>query len=105
MFASIPTPIDFSRMELQLEEILDRRLVKKGNAAHLQVLIKWGSLPAEMATWEDYEVLRVCFPNASTWGRAESQVGCTMTAVTTEGEGKSKASSDAKKAGHNRREK
>jgi len=40
------------------EAILDRRLVKKGNNAILQVLIKWTKLPSTSATWEDYYVVR-----------------------------------------------
>lgn len=50
------------------EEILDRRLSKKGNQAHLQVLIKWSSLPASSATWEDHDVVKTRFPDAPAWG-------------------------------------
>ena len=41
VFTTLPAPLDLSDPEIQPEEILDRRLVKKGNATHLQVLIKW----------------------------------------------------------------
>lgn len=75
VFSSIPHHVDLSLKEIQPKVIVDRRLVKKGNAAHLQVLIKWTSLPASMATWEDYEVLRTIFPGASAWGQADSQEG------------------------------
>lgn len=34
-------------------EILNRRMVIKGNATIVQFQIRWGSLPATMATWED----------------------------------------------------
>lgn len=34
-------------------EILNRRMVIKGNATIVQIQIRWGSLPATMATWED----------------------------------------------------
>jgi hypothetical protein len=36
-----------------LEVILERRLVKKGNAATPQVRVKWLGLPEEASTWED----------------------------------------------------
>lgn len=29
------------------------KLVKKGNVAHLQALVKWSSMPETMATWEE----------------------------------------------------
>lgn len=58
---------------LEPEEILDRRLIKKDNAAYLQVLIKWSSMPPSMATWEDYDVLRQRFPGAAAWGQAATQ--------------------------------
>jgi hypothetical protein len=51
--------------------MLDRRLVKKGNVAHLQVLIKWRDLPEDMATWEDWETLKIQFPAMLTWGQAQ----------------------------------
>jgi hypothetical protein len=57
------------------EKILDRRLVKKGNAALPQVLIKWKHLPEDTATWEDWNTLKVCFPDVLTWGQASSPEG------------------------------
>lgn len=69
VFSSLPHPVDFSLKDVQPEEIVDRRSVKKGNSAHVQVLIKWTSLPATMATWEDYDALRTRFPGAPAWGK------------------------------------
>ena len=60
---------------LQPEVILERRLVKKGNAAIPQVLVKWSHLPADSATWEDLYVLRQRFPTSAAWGQAVSPVG------------------------------
>ena len=54
------------------EQILDRRLVKKGNNAITQVLIKWTNLPEDATTWEDANVLRERFPDALAWGQASS---------------------------------
>ncbi|WVZ85793.1 hypothetical protein U9M48_032667 [Paspalum notatum var. saurae] len=59
------------------EVILDRRLVKKGNQAVTQVLIKWTNLPTSSATWEDYNVVKERFPSAVAWGQATSQGGGT----------------------------
>lgn len=57
VFASLPTPVMLDTVDVWPEQVLDRRLVKKGNAAHVQVLVKWSSLPPDHATWEDYEVV------------------------------------------------
>jgi hypothetical protein len=50
--------------------ILDRRLVKKGNNATVQLRIKWTNLPADATTWEDADVLKTRFPMALAWGQA-----------------------------------
>lgn len=52
-----PPPL-LDRVDLVLEEILDRCLVKKGNASFAQLLIRWTDLPASSATWEDYDTVR-----------------------------------------------
>ena len=63
------------------EAILDRRLVKKGNNAILQVLIKWTKLPSTSATWEDYYVIQQHFPDALAWGQAGSPRAADVTVV------------------------
>ncbi len=40
------------------EQVLERRMVKKGNRAVTQVLIKWSNLGPEDATWEDYWAIK-----------------------------------------------
>ncbi|KAF0897123.1 hypothetical protein E2562_033674, partial [Oryza meyeriana var. granulata] len=42
--------------------------LKKGNVAHVQGLLKWTNLPADHATWEDYEVAKQRFPSSSSLG-------------------------------------
>jgi hypothetical protein len=79
VFTELPTPLQLDVANLQPEEILDRRVVKKANASYLQVLIKWTTLPASTATWEDYEVLRRRFPDAATWGQAATPAGGSVT--------------------------
>jgi hypothetical protein len=44
------------------EAILERRLVKKGNADVPQVKVKWQTLPEASVTWEDWYVLINRFP-------------------------------------------
>ena len=70
--SDLPVQLEVDASEVFPEEILDRRLSKKGNKAQLQVLIKWTSLPASEATWEDYEVVKHRFPDAPAWGQAGS---------------------------------
>ena len=49
VFSTLPAA-DLSVTELTPEQVLDRRLVKRGNAAIPQVLVKWRSLPKDSAT-------------------------------------------------------
>ncbi|WVZ94052.1 hypothetical protein U9M48_039994 [Paspalum notatum var. saurae] len=59
--------------------IIDRHLLKKGNAAITQVMVTWCGLPSLVATWEDYQVLKTRFPDAVAWGQAPSLVGGVIT--------------------------
>jgi Chromo (CHRromatin Organisation MOdifier) domain len=38
--------------------IIDRKIVKKGNAPTVQVLIRWSNMAEEESTWEDYEEMK-----------------------------------------------
>lgn len=67
--------MDLSTVELQPEAILDRRLVKKGNNAVPQVLIKWTKLPTASPTWEDWYVIKERFKSATAWGQAAAEEG------------------------------
>jgi hypothetical protein len=51
VFTDLADPPQLDLANLQPELILDRRLSKKGNAAVTQVLVRWSSLLANMATW------------------------------------------------------
>jgi hypothetical protein len=57
------------------EEIIDRRLVKKGNSAIPQVKLRWSGLPSTATTWEDYYVLKERLPKAPACGQATTQPG------------------------------
>jgi hypothetical protein len=67
--------MDLDRGTLAPVEILDRRKVKKGNAAVVQVLLRWYGFPSSCATWEDFNVAKNNFPKALAWGQASSQGG------------------------------
>jgi hypothetical protein len=42
-------------------------MVRSGNVAATQVLIKWRGLDEVQATWEDYALLKLRFPEAALW--------------------------------------
>lgn len=75
VFAELPTVVNLSSANVVPELILERRLVKKGNQAVPQVLIKWSNLPSQAATWEDFYVVKERFPDAVAWGQATSEGG------------------------------
>jgi hypothetical protein len=60
-------------------EIFERRLVRKGNAATPQILVKWAHLPVSCSTWEDYYVLKSRFPHASLWEEELAHGGDSVT--------------------------
>ena len=75
VFHELPKLINLDNEKVEPMAILQRRLVKKGNTAVPQVLVRWSHLPADATTWEDYNVLQKAFPAASAWGQAQSQGG------------------------------
>jgi hypothetical protein len=81
VFADLPTVSDLEAVDTQPKEVLERRLVKKGNTAIVQVRVTWTGLPATSTTWEDYNVLKSRFPSAPAWGQAGSSAGGGVTAV------------------------
>lgn len=75
VFKDLPHPPPLDTMATEPEKILERRMVKKGNTAILQVLVKWRNIPEDSATWEDWEPLKTKFPNIVAWGQANSPGG------------------------------
>jgi hypothetical protein len=59
-------------------------MMKKGNKAIVQVLIKWKHLLDKTATWEDWDVLKLHFPEVLTWGQASFSPGSSVTTDTDE---------------------
>ncbi|KAG8087040.1 hypothetical protein GUJ93_ZPchr0010g8809 [Zizania palustris] len=80
VFAKLPSPVELDVAELVPTTILDRRLVKKGSTAQVQILVTWGSLPPACATWEDYYVLQKRFPSARIWEEDRARGGGNVTA-------------------------
>jgi hypothetical protein len=54
---------------LKPAEILERRLVKKGNAVTPQVKVRWSGLLVTASTWEDWNSLVAKFPSVLSWGQ------------------------------------
>jgi hypothetical protein len=79
VFTELPTPPTLDTIDSEPETILDRRLMKKGNAPVLQALIKWTNLPADAATWEDWDTLQKRFPSVLAWGQASDSPGGNVT--------------------------
>lgn len=57
-----PALDDAGKLLLHPVKILDRRIIKRNNAAASQVLIQWAHLPIVEATWEDYDRMTRDFP-------------------------------------------
>ncbi|KAJ1702741.1 hypothetical protein LUZ63_002520 [Rhynchospora breviuscula] len=72
------------------EKILDRRIVKRNNAAQVQVLIKWSNQSEEDASWIDYDVLKEKYPHFALedkdnfMGKGLSRNTASMTAMVAE---------------------
>jgi len=79
VYTQLPLLADLSATELEPESVLDRRLVKKGNRAIPQVLVKWANIPQASATWEDLYVVMRRFPTCFAWGQASSAAGGDVT--------------------------
>ena len=81
VFSELPPMVSLDGSDVVPEAILDRRLVKKGNNAILQVLIKWTKLTSTSATWEDHYIIQQRFPDALAWGQASSPGVADVTVV------------------------
>lgn len=79
MYTDIPAVPDLTTVAPVPVAILDRRMVRKGNAAAPQVLIQWAHVPPERATWEDYYVVKSRFPEALLWDDEQAQAGGNVT--------------------------
>lgn len=89
VYSALPSVPDLMATTPVPVAILQRRLVRKGNATTPQVLIRWAHMPEECATWEDYYVLKHRYPDATLWDEeqdlASSQGGVSVTPTDTTG--------------------
>jgi hypothetical protein len=53
VYSTLPVTTDLEAAAAVPEQVLNCRLVKKGNTTIPQVLVKWSLLPSTSATWED----------------------------------------------------
>ena len=81
VYSELPQLVDLSAHDLHPERVLDRRLVKKGNQAVPQVLVKWSRLPEASATWQDFYIVKERFPGVVAWGQATSSAGGGVTST------------------------
>jgi hypothetical protein len=81
IFSELPKVTDLSAATTEPECIIDRRLVKKGNATIPQVKIKWTKLTEVAATWEDYNAVKTRFLNSLAWGQAGASAGGDVTTM------------------------
>jgi hypothetical protein len=67
VFSELPTAPNLQVATPLPLEIVERRLVRKGNAATPQILVRWAHMPENCTTWEDYYVLKTRYPDAPIW--------------------------------------
>lgn len=58
---------------MEPEDVLKRRMVKRGNRTVTQVLIKWKGKDVTDTTWEDFQLLKERFPRFNLAGEVASQ--------------------------------
>lgn len=66
VFSELPRPPDLAGHDDEPVEILERRMVKRGNSTLVQVKVRW-RYDETATTWEDYDTLRRRFPQAPEW--------------------------------------
>jgi hypothetical protein len=64
VYTDLPLSVELDLLEVLPEEILNRRLMKRGNAALVQILVKWTTLQVAMATWKNESTLRARYSAA-----------------------------------------
>jgi hypothetical protein len=74
VFSDMSQLVDLSQIKVYPVQIVERRMVRKGNKPVVQIRVAWSNLPAD-TTWEDYEVLKRRFPNALDWAQSTFEGG------------------------------
>lgn len=65
VFSDLPTSVALDISCSEPSQILERRLVKKGDSSVVRVRVPWTRLPDSIATWEDFYNLKARFPAAA----------------------------------------
>jgi hypothetical protein len=65
VFRELSAIPDLAVAAIEPDEILERRMVCSGNVAATQILIKRRGLDADHASWEDYDLLKIRFLQAT----------------------------------------
>jgi hypothetical protein len=68
VYGSLLVTTDIDAAATTPKEVLERRLVKKGNIAIPQVRVSWTDFLALVTIWEDYNMLGQRFSDALAWG-------------------------------------
>jgi len=58
----LPSISDEGQIQVEPEQVVDTRWIKRGTKFIEESLVQWKSLPAEDATWEDTHLLKQQFP-------------------------------------------
>jgi hypothetical protein len=82
VFSDLSQLVDLSQVEVKPLYIVDRRMVRKGSHAVVQIRVVWSHLLEDAATWEDYEVMKKRFPDALDWGQSNSSEGGNVRSAT-----------------------
>lgn len=78
VFSELPPP-DLMLSDKLPSAILQCRMVRDGNTATTQVLIKWGDLRDDAAMWENYDVVKLHFSSSPLWRDASTQAATSVT--------------------------
>lgn len=68
----LPTVNDLGEFQVEPIIVLDKRLLKRGNAPATMVLTQWSSGEKDEATWEYWEDLHKKFPKFDPWGQGST---------------------------------
>jgi hypothetical protein len=79
VFSELPLVPALDASSARPQHILDRRMVRDGQSAAVQILVKWSHLPPNEATWEDYYRLQQRFPDASIWVDDQARAAANVT--------------------------
>ena len=95
--SALPPSVDILHSIQSPEQVLERRLVRKGTATQAQVLVQWEGLPSHLATWEDDAAFHRRYALPTAWGHAESEARETVTTQRSPADGKRRRTRDMRR--------